>query len=98
KVLIGAGPWKGEHTPEQAVAMILSRYGLSERDGVLGLTREALWGDMLSRPDIQESQIFRDNLGRTITKIVPKKVQAWDFSKAPIGYVKAEEGERAKLS
>jgi len=98
KVIIGAGPWKGEHTPEQAVAMILSRYGLSERDGVLGLTREALWGDMLSRPDIQESQIFRDNLGRTITKIVPKKVQAWDFSKAPIGYVKAEEGERAKLS
>jgi hypothetical protein len=89
-VVIGAGPWKGEYAPEQAVAMILSRYGLSERDGALGLTREALWGEMVSRPDLQESQLFQDNVGRTITKILPKKVQAWDFSKAPIGYVTAE--------
>jgi hypothetical protein len=83
-VLIAAGPWKGEHTPEKAVAMIVSRYFLSERDGALGLTSESFW-ELLSRPDIQESQIFKDNAERVLTKIVPKKIQAWDFSKAPIG-------------
>jgi hypothetical protein len=97
-VVIGAGPWQGEYTPEQTVAMILSRYGLYERDGALGLTREALWGEMVSRPDLQESQLFKDNVGRTITKITPKKVQAWDFSKAPIGYVKTEEEERGEVN
>ena len=83
-VLIEAGPWKGEHTPEKAVAMIISRYFLSERNGALGLTAESFW-ELLSRPDIQETQVFKDNARRVLTKIVPKKIQAWDFSKAPIG-------------
>jgi hypothetical protein len=87
KVHIGAGPWKGEYAPEQAVAMIINRYGLSERDGALGMTFESLWG-LLSRQDIQESQIFRDNEGRVLTKVIPKKIQAWDFSKAPLGHAK----------
>ena len=89
KVIIGAGPWKGEYSPEQAVAMITNRYGLWERDGALGMTRES-FREMFSRQDIRESQIFKDNEGRVLTKVIPKKVQAWDFSKAPIGYVKAE--------
>jgi hypothetical protein len=88
KVLIGAGPWKGEYTPEQAVAMLTNRYGLFERDGALGMTREA-FRDMFSK-DIQESQLFKDNMGRVLTKVVPKKMQAWDFSKAPIAYLGAE--------
>jgi hypothetical protein len=67
--------------------MIINRYGLTERDGALGLTFESLW-DLLSRPDIEESQIFKDNARRVFTKIVPKKIQAWDFSKAPIGFAK----------
>jgi hypothetical protein len=67
--------------------MIIGRYGLSERDGALGMTSESLWG-LLSRPDIQESQIFKDNAGRVLTKLVPRKIRAWDFSKAPIGYEK----------
>jgi hypothetical protein len=90
-VLIGAGPWRGEYPPEQVIGMIIKRYGLSERDGALGMTLEAFLG-MLSRPDLQESQLFKDNVGRVIAKITPKKIQAWDFSKAPIGYVKAEGG------
>ena len=85
KVTIEAGPWKGEHTPEQTVAMITTRYGLSERDGALGMTRESFRG-MFAQPEAQESQIFKDNLGRVLTKIVPKKIQAWDFSKSPIEY------------
>jgi hypothetical protein len=83
KVRIHAGPWKGEYTPEQAVAMLTNRYGLFERDGALGMTREAFRG-MFSQPDIQDSQIFKDNVGRVFTQISPKKIQAWDFSKAPI--------------
>jgi hypothetical protein len=89
KVTINAGPWQGEHTPEQAVAMLTSRYGLFERDGALGMTREAFRG-MFAQPEVQDSQIFKDNVGRVLTKIVPKKIQAWDFSKSPIEYVKEE--------
>jgi len=85
-VQIEAGPWQGEYTPEQAVAMIASRYPLSARDGALGFTRES-YRELFSRPDIQESQIFQDNEGRVLTKLIPKKIQAWDFSKAPIGNV-----------
>jgi hypothetical protein len=87
QVRINAGPWKGEYTPEQMVAMIINRYGLSERDGALGMTYESL-RNLLSREDIRESQIFKDNVNRVVTKLVPKKIQAWDFSKAPIGYAK----------
>ena len=87
RVRINAGPWKGDYTPERAVAMIINRYGLSARDGALGMTFESLW-DLLSRRDIQESQIFKDNVGRVLTKVIPKRLQAWDFSKAPIGHVK----------
>jgi hypothetical protein len=87
RVTINAGPWKGEHSPEQAVAMLTSRYGLFERDGALGMTREAFRG-MFAQPGVEDSQIFKDNVGRVLTKIVPKKIQAWDFSKSPIEYIK----------
>jgi len=51
------------------------------------MTREA-FREMFAQPDIQDSQIFKDNVGRVLIKIVPKKIQAWDFSKSPIEYVK----------
>ena len=81
---IEGGPWQGEYTPERAIAMILGRYFLSQRDGALGLTAES-YRELLSRPEVQESRIVKQNVGRVLTKIVPKKIQAWDFSKAPIG-------------
>jgi hypothetical protein len=34
---------------------------------------------------VQDSQIAKDNAGRVFIRVVPKKIQAWDFSKAPIG-------------
>ena len=83
-VQIEAGPWQGEYTPERVVAMIGSRYPLSERDGALGFTRES-YRALFSQPGIEQSQLFKDNEGRAVIKIIPKKVQAWDFSKAPIG-------------
>ncbi len=90
KVTINAGPWKGEHTPEQALALLTSRYGLFERDGALGMTREAFRG-LFAQAEAQNSQIFKDNLGRVLTKIILTKIQAWDFSKSPIEYVKEKE-------
>jgi len=89
KVTINAGPWKGEYTPEQVVAMLSNRYGLFARDGALGMTREEFRG-LFAHAEAQQSQIFKDNLGRVVTKITPKKIQAWDFSKSPIEYVKEE--------
>jgi len=85
KVMINAGPWKGEYTTEQVVAMLSNRYGLFSRDGALGMTREAFRG-IFAHPEAQDSQIFKDNVGRVLTKIIPIKMQAWDFSKAPIEY------------
>jgi hypothetical protein len=60
KVTVNAGPWKGEYTPEQAVAMLTSRYGLFERDGALGMTRVR---GLFAQAEAQNSQIFKDNLG-----------------------------------
>lgn len=67
-------------------AALQAPYPLSAREGALGFTREA-YRELFARPDIQESQIFQDNEGRVLTKLSPKKIQAWDFSQAPIGNV-----------
>jgi hypothetical protein len=83
-VVIGAGPWQGEYTAQAAAALLTSRYGLFGRDGALGMTREA-FRSLLAQPDVQDSQIAKDNAGRVFTRVVPKRIQAWDFSKAPIG-------------
>lgn len=88
KVRIEAGPWQGEHAPEEMVGMIIKRYCLSDRDGALGTTFER-FVEILTNPEIEGSQLYKDNVGRTIVKVIPKKIQAWDFSKSPIGYVEA---------
>ena len=84
-VRIEAGPYAGEYLPEQALGLITNRYGLTERDGAIGLTREGL-RQLYSQDGIEESQLYQDNLGRVFTKIVPRRIRSWDFAKAPIGY------------
>jgi pyridoxamine 5'-phosphate oxidase-like protein len=84
KVRIEAGPYAGEYLPEQAIGLITNRYGLTERDGAVGFTREGL-RELFTADEIRESYLYQDNQGRVFTKIVPKKIRAWDFSKAPIG-------------
>ena len=85
-VRIEAGPWQGEQTPEHLLGLLGNRYSLSARDGALGFSHES-FGEIFARPEGRDSQLFKDNEGRVITKITPKKIQAWDFSKAPMGYV-----------
>ncbi|MBI1802777.1 MAG: pyridoxamine 5'-phosphate oxidase family protein [Chloroflexi bacterium] len=84
-VTIEAGPYAGAHPAEQALGLITNRYGLTERDGAIGFTRESL-RRLFTDVGIRESRLYTDNEGRVLTKIVPRKVRAWDFSKAPIGY------------
>jgi hypothetical protein len=84
KVRIEAGPFAGEYLAEQALGMITNRYSLTERDGVVGFSRES-FGKLYETDEIKESQLFRDNEGRVLVKVAPKKIRAWDFSKAPIG-------------
>jgi hypothetical protein len=88
-VTIGAGPWKGEYTPQEAVGMLTRRYGFTETDGALGMTREH-FRRLLSEEGNRDSQLFRDNLGRVFVKVVLRKIQAWDFSKSPIGLDQGE--------
>jgi hypothetical protein len=85
KVRIETGPYAGEYLPEQAIGLITNRYGLTERDGAIGLTREGFRAMYLQK-GIEQSQLYQDNLGRVFTKIVPRRIRSWDFSKAPIGY------------
>lgn len=86
KITIESGPWRGEYLPEEATAMISRRYRLSARDGAIGTTGESM-GEMMTSAAARESQIVRDNAERVLTKIRPKKIRAWDFSKAPIGWL-----------
>ena len=85
-VQIEAGPWQGEHTPEHLLTLLARRYSLSAHDGALGFSHEA-FGELFARPEGRDSQLFKDNEGRVITKIRPQKIQSWDFSKAPMGYM-----------
>ena len=91
-VRIEAGPYAGAYLPEQALGLITNRYGLTERDGAIGLTREGL-RQLYAQDGIQESQLYQDNLGRVFTKVVPRRIRSWDFSKAPIGYRTDEQSE-----
>lgn len=84
KITIDAGPWRGEYLPEQAVALITSRYLLLARDGALGTTGESFI-EMITSAEGRESQLVKDNTDRVFVKIRPKRIRAWDFSKAPIG-------------
>ena len=84
KVRIEAGPFAGEYLPEEAIGFITDRYGLTERDGVIGLSREG-FRRMFGDAEIKSSQLYKDNEGRVFVKIIPKRMRAWDFSKAPIG-------------
>jgi hypothetical protein len=86
KIAVEAGPWRGEYLPEQAVGLITSRYLLQGRDGVVGTTGEDFRA-MISSVEARDSQIVNDNIGRVFIKIKPKRIRAWDFSKAPIGWV-----------
>jgi hypothetical protein len=83
---IEAGPYAGAHRAEQALGLLTNRYGLSEKDGSVGFTRESL-RQLFTDQDIRQSPLYQDNQGRVLVKIIPKKIRAWDFSKAPIGYV-----------
>ena len=85
-VQIEAGPWQGEHTPEHLLTLLGRRYSLSAHDGALGFSHEE-FGELFARPEGRDSQLFKDNEGRVITKIRPQRIQSWDFSKAPMGYV-----------
>jgi hypothetical protein len=80
---IEAGPWAGEYSSDQAVALVTSRYLLLARDGALGTTGESFL-EMITAASARNSQLIKDNTGRVFVKIRPKRIRAWDFSKAPI--------------
>jgi hypothetical protein len=42
---------------------------------------------MISSTEARDSQIVNDNIGRVFIKIRPRRIRAWDFSKAPIGWM-----------
>lgn len=90
RVTIEAGPFAGDWLAEDALARILTRYGLTERDGVVGFSREAM-GRLYQSEEIEGSLLKEDNADRVLVKIVPKRVRGWDFSKAPIGYLQGND-------
>ncbi len=89
KVRIEAGPFAGEQQPEQALSKILTRYSLTERDGAVGFSREAM-GRLYRTDEIEGSRLQEDNADRVLIKVIPRRIRAWDFSKAPIGYLRED--------
>jgi len=65
--------------------LVTSRYLLFARDGALGTTGEN-FVDMITSAKAGDAQLVRDNADRVFVKIKPRRVRAWDFSKAPIGW------------
>jgi hypothetical protein len=59
---------------------------LQARDGAVGTTGES-FREMISSTEARDSQIVNDNMGRIFIKIRPRRIRAWDFSKAPIGWM-----------
>jgi len=60
---IEAGPWRGEYSSDQAVALVTSRYLLRSRDGALGTTGENFL-DMITAASARSSQLIKDNTDR----------------------------------
>ncbi len=83
RTTIDAGPWRGEYSSDQAVALVTSRYLLLARDGALGTTGETFI-EMITSTKGRDSRLVKDNTDRVFVKIKPKRIRAWDFSKAPI--------------
>ena len=78
-----AGPFRRPMPFLEAASRIVDRYRLSERDGALGrLTRG-------EPPDTDAVALAnrRDEAQRVIVKVAPRTIRAWDFSKAPFGYL-----------
>ena len=67
---------------------IIPGYGGSQRLARLcgkGVAHEmCLTGEMITAEEARDSELVKDNAGRVFVKIRPKRIRAWDFSKAPI--------------
>lgn len=83
-IRIEADPFAGEHPVGEALSTITRRYSLSEHDGVVGFSRKA-FGRLYETEEIKASRLYRDNESRVLVKVTPRRIRAWDFSKAPIG-------------
>ena len=84
KVHIDAGPFAGDYLAADALGFITNRYGFTARDGAVGFSRES-FGPLYQSTAFPTSQLHKDDVGRVLVKIRPKKIRAWDFSKAPFG-------------
>jgi hypothetical protein len=83
-VTFEAGPFAGTYSADEALGFLTRRYRLSERDGAIGFTYE-VFSELWSADGAGESQLVKQSEGRVVAKIMPKRVRAWDFSKAPMG-------------
>lgn len=84
RVTIESGPFAGDYLASEALSFITNRYALTTRDGVVGFSRES-FAPLYQSEAFPASQLHQDDVGRVLVKIRPKKIRAWDFSKAPFG-------------
>ena len=70
------------NTGEDQHAIIARRYGLWRADGSVGVTFEDLYEDV-QEAGRQGATLARENEGRIIVKVRPRRVRSWDFSRAP---------------
>lgn len=81
-VRIEAGSLAGDHDAAETLGIIARRYGLWRADGSVGVTFEDLYEDV-QEAGRQGATLARENEGRIIVKVRPRRVRSWDFSRAP---------------
>jgi hypothetical protein len=79
---IDAGPLQGEHLVSELQGKIVSRYGLWERDGVIAGSHDQLVRVLENAGS--EDRMVKDNTGRIVVKIRPRRIVSWNFEKAPL--------------
>ncbi len=80
-VSVEGGPWKGEQPAQTLLWGLVSRYGLSERDGVGAGSSEEVMAGLAGATG---SRALADNEDRIVVKIRPTRIRSWDFSRAPM--------------
>ena len=81
-VRVEAGACAGLRDAGEVIRLIARRYSTFRADGSVGTTVEDLV-DQVVQAGQSGATLARENEGRVLVKLVPRRVRSWDFSKAP---------------
>ncbi len=81
-VLLEGGRYAGEQDAQWTVGLITQRYNSQRHEGSVGFTFDDLV-EQITADAADGSQSAKENAGRLVVKVKPRRLRSWDFSKAP---------------